>query len=163
MYLSASIPLTIHLFTHLYIHPSPIYPSIYPSIYQSIHLSLQHPSIRLPFIYPSTHLYPIHLSINSINQIVRIIIARRVYCNKALYNYSITIKTNIYIFHPSYLHSVSLYGRDWKPVNSLRGIQRECHEISDLLDVKAVTGADATKQRAMTEIRTATVLHIGEC
>jgi hypothetical protein len=44
----------------------------------------------------------------------------------------------------------------------LNELQRECHEIADLLDVRAVTGPDATKQRALTEMRTATVLHIGE-
>ncbi len=55
-----------------------------------------------------------------------------------------------------------LHGKPWKVANELSEAQRECFQVADILDTSAIVGVDATKNRLLSEMREATILHIGQ-
>ncbi len=59
------------------------------------------------------------------------------------------------------IHRVMLYGKSWKVANELSEAQTECFQVADILDTAAIVGEDATKNRLLSEMREATILHIG--
>ncbi len=56
-----------------------------------------------------------------------------------------------------------LHDEEWEPKCELVEAQSECYKVADILDVSAVVGDYATKDRFLSDIKHATVLHIGEC
>ena len=58
-------------------------------------------------------------------------------------------------------YSLLIHGEPWHPVGEMTSAQKECLTVASYLDVTAIVGTDATKDRFMQELHTSTVIHIG--
>ena len=57
--------------------------------------------------------------------------------------------------------SLLVQGEPWLPAGEMTTAQKECFNVASYLDVTAIVGHDATKDRFMQELATSTVIHIG--
>ena len=59
--------------------------------------------------------------------------------------------------------SLMLHGKSWRPgLQDLKSARREAQTVASLLEVDATTGTDATKDRFLSDMEKATVVHIGK-
>ena len=63
---------------------------------------------------------------------------------------------------PKLPNKLLLFGREWSPTSEMQSAQTECLKVADMCDVVAVVGEKATKDRFLSEIQTAAVIHIGK-
>ena len=57
--------------------------------------------------------------------------------------------------------SLLVHGEPWHLAGEMISAQKECFKVADYLDVTAIVGPEATKDRFMQELHTSTVIHIG--
>ena len=57
--------------------------------------------------------------------------------------------------------SLLVQGEPWNPAGEMTTAQKECFNVASYLDVTAIVGHDATKDRFLQELVTSTVIHIG--
>ena len=67
-----------------------------------------------------------------------------------------------FIIVGSVIFRVWLRGREWEPKKELTKAQSECFKVAQVLNVTAVVGEEATKDRFLKDIQGATIVHIGQ-